>query len=120
MVQIGYADRKKIAEVIDFLIDHDNDCTVDELLSKFKIEFEDYRMICDLALPALRARSDASKYKQSSRAYKGMWLRLKKEREQLEQTLRMAKCYIDGFLDKNMNREVDAENGDGEDTAGND
>ena len=55
MQLLGLKDQRDIVEVIDYLVEiHQKSDTVEEVMAKFALTPEEYRMCCNLAMPALR------------------------------------------------------------------
>ena len=53
MQLLGLKDQKDIAEVIDYLVEiHQKSDTVEDVMEKFGLTPEEYRMCCNLAMPA--------------------------------------------------------------------
>lgn len=55
MQLLGLKDQRDIAAVIDYLVEiHQKSDTVEDVMEKFALTPEEYRMCCNLAMPALR------------------------------------------------------------------
>jgi hypothetical protein len=63
MQLLGLKDRRDIVAVIEYLVEiHQKDNTVEDVMDKFCLTPEEYRMCCDLAMPALRQGNMKSRF----------------------------------------------------------
>lgn len=70
---LGLTDQKRIAEVIDYLVEiHQKDNTVEDVMERFGLSPEEYRMCCNLAMPALRQGNIKGRFTAVSRVNKAM------------------------------------------------
>lgn len=73
MQLLGLTDQKRIAEVIDYLVEiHQKDNTVEDVMERFGLSPEEYRMCCNLAMPALRQGNIKGRFTAVSRVNKAM------------------------------------------------
>ena len=73
MQLLGLVDQKRIAEVIDYLVEiHQKDNTVEDVMERFGLSPEEYRMCCNLAMPALRQGNIKGRFTAVSRINKAM------------------------------------------------
>jgi hypothetical protein len=73
MQLLGLTDQKRIAEVIDYLVEiHQKDNTVEDVMERFGLSPEEYRMCCNLAMPALRQGNIKGRFTAVSRMNKAM------------------------------------------------
>jgi hypothetical protein len=73
MQLLGLVDQKRIAEVIDYLVEiHQKDNTVEDVMERFGLSPEEYRMCCNLAMPALRQGNIKGRFTAVSRMNKAM------------------------------------------------
>lgn len=73
MQLLGLKDQKDIAEVIDYLVEiHQKSDTVEDVMEKFGLTPEEYRMCCNLAMPALRQGNIKGRFTAISRMNKAM------------------------------------------------
>ena len=73
MPLLGLVDQKRIAEVIDYLVEiHQKDNTVEDVMERFGLSPEEYRMCCNLAMPALRQGNIKGRFTAVSRMNKAM------------------------------------------------
>lgn len=73
MQLLGLVDQKRIAEVIDYLVEiHQKDNTVEDVMERFGLSPEEYRMCCNLAMPALRHGNIKGRFTAVSRINKAM------------------------------------------------
>ena len=73
MQLLGLTDQRRIAEVIDYLVEiHQKDKTVEDVMERFGLSPEEYRMCCNLAMPALRQGNIKGRFTAVSRVNKAM------------------------------------------------
>ena len=73
MQLLGLTDQRRIAEVIDYLVEiHQKDNTVEDVMERFGLSPEEYRMCCNLAMPALRQGNIKGRFTAVSRVNKAM------------------------------------------------
>ena len=73
MQLLGLTDQRRIAEVIDYLVEiHQKDNTVEDVMERFGLSPEEYRMCCNLAMPALRQGNIKGRFTAVSRINKAM------------------------------------------------
>ncbi len=73
MVLLNLTDQRRIAEVIEYLVEiHQKDNTVEDVMDRFCLTPEEYRMCCNLAMPALRQGNMKGRFTAVSRANKAM------------------------------------------------
>ena len=78
MVLLNLTDQRRIAEVIEYLVEiHQKDNTVEDVMDRFCLTPEEYRMCCNLAMPALRQGNMKGRFTAVSRANKAMRLDIK-------------------------------------------
>lgn len=78
-MNIELKDRKKIVEVLEYLLEHESDTTVEKLMKDCGISFEEYRMVSDLAMPCERLKSELSSAVHRANYYKGLCYKLMRE-----------------------------------------
>lgn len=70
---MGLKDRRDIVAVIDYLVEiHQKNDTVEDVMEKFGLSPEEYRMCCDLAMPALRQGNIKGRFTAVSRINKAI------------------------------------------------
>lgn len=73
MQLLGLKDQKEIAAVIDYLVEiHQKSDTVEDVMEKFGLTPEEYRMCCNLAMPALRQGNVKGRFTAVRRMNKAM------------------------------------------------
>lgn len=73
MQLLGLKDRRDIVAVIEYLVEiHQKDNTVEDVMDRFCLTPEEYRMCCDLAMPALRQGNMKGRFTAVSRINKAM------------------------------------------------
>ena len=73
MQLLGLKDRRDIVAVIDYLVEiHQKNDTVEDVMEKFGLSPEEYRMCCDLAMPALRQGNLKGRFTAVSRINKAI------------------------------------------------
>jgi len=83
VIDIDIKDRKRIVKAIEYLIEHGDNRTVGDMLKQCGITFEEYRAICDIAMPAIRQHADVIIHKHRAAFYKGRYNRKLKAAEEL-------------------------------------
>lgn len=71
MIDIDKKDRQRIVNGIEYLVAHGDNGTVEKMMKVCDITFAEYRVICDLAMPAIREHSDVFTNKYRAGYYKG-------------------------------------------------
>lgn len=70
---LGLKDQRDIVAVIDYLVEiHQKSDTVEDVMAKFGLTPEEYRMCCNLAMPALRQGNMKGRFTAVSRTNKAM------------------------------------------------
>lgn len=73
MVLLNLKDQQDIVRVIEYLVEiHQKDNTVEDVMEKFGLSPEEYRMCCNLAMPALRQGNVKGRFTAVSRANKAI------------------------------------------------
>ena len=73
MQLLGLKDQRDIVAVIDYLVEiHQKNDTVEDVMEKFGLTPEEYRMCCNLAMPALRQGNVKGRFTAISRTNKAM------------------------------------------------
>ena len=73
MVLLNLKDQQDIVRVIEYLVEiHQKDNTVEDVMEKFGLSPEEYRMCCNLAMPALRQGNMKGRFTAVSRANKAI------------------------------------------------
>jgi hypothetical protein len=83
MIDISNHDRKRIVRAIEYLVEHGDNRTVEMLCDECGVTFGEYRVICDIAMPAIRQHADVIIHKHRAAFYKGRYNRKLKEAEML-------------------------------------
>ena len=83
MIEINRKDRQRIVRAIEYLVEHGDNKTVDDMLKQCGITFEEYRAICDIAMPTIRQHADVIIHKHRAAFYKGRYHRKLKAAEEL-------------------------------------
>lgn len=118
MLNINRADVEQMAKIIDYILDNGDKVSVEQLMADCGMTFEEYRMMCALAMPAIRKQNEYKGARVRAMYYKTAYGKEKAEREKLDEMLMMAK----GWLDRRF-RTVEKEvvlDGYGDDFEGND
>jgi hypothetical protein len=73
MQLLGLKDQRDIVAVIDYLVEiHQKDNTVEAVMERFGLSPDEYRMCCNLAMPALRQGNIKGRFTAVSRMNKAM------------------------------------------------
>lgn len=73
MQLLGLNDRRRIVAVVEYLVEiNQTNDTVGDVMEKFALTPEEYRMCCDLAMPALRMGNMKGRFTAVSRINKAM------------------------------------------------
>ncbi len=83
MIEINRNDRQRIVRAIEYLVEHGDNKTINDMLKQCGITFEEYRAICDIAMPTIRQHADVIIHKHRAAFYKGRYNRKLKEAEML-------------------------------------
>jgi len=83
MIEIDRKDRQRIVRAIEYMVEHGDNKTVGDMLKQCGITFEEYRAICDIAMPAIRQHADVIIHKHRAAFYKRRYHRKLKEAEEL-------------------------------------
>ena len=75
MIDIDIKDRQRIVRVIEYLVEHGDNRTVERLCKECGVTFQEYRVICDIAMPAIRQHADVIIHKHRAAFYKGRYHR---------------------------------------------
>lgn len=73
MIDISIVARKRIVNAIDCLLEFADRKSVSEMCHDCGLTFDEYRAVCDIAMPALRQKSDTLNVKFRFNTYKGIW-----------------------------------------------
>lgn len=119
MLNVNRADVEQMAKIIDYILDNGDRVSVEQLMADCGLTFEEYRLMCTLAMPAIRKQNEYKGARVRAMYYKTAYGKEKAEREKLDDMLMTAK----GWLDRRFMNKVEKEvvlNGYGDDTEGND
>ena len=83
MIDISSRDRKRIVYTIEYLIAHGDSVTVNQMLKDCRITAKEYRVICDIAMPALRQHAERYVDRHRAAFYKGRYNRKLKAADEL-------------------------------------
>ena len=126
MLNINRADVEQLVEIMEYLLEKEGTVSVEKLMKDNGITFEEYRLVSALTMPAIRRKNELGSVKARCASYKGLYMREKAEHEKMEEVMRIAKDYLDRKLAtkpqaviKTAEQEA-AENGNSDDTSGND
>ena len=73
MVLINLKDQRDIVKVVEYLIEtHQKNNTVDDVMTRFGLDLDRYRMCCNLAMPALAQGNIKGRFTAVSRINKTM------------------------------------------------
>ena len=73
MVLLNLKDQQDIVRVIEYLVEiHQKDNTVGDVMERFGLSPEEYRMCCNLAMPALRQGNMKGRFTAVSRVNRAM------------------------------------------------
>jgi len=75
MIDISSKDRKRIVYAIEYLIAHGDTVTVNQMLKDCRITAKEYRVISDIAMPALRQHAERYTDRHRAAFYKGRYNR---------------------------------------------
>lgn len=70
MQLLGLKDQREIVEVIRYLVEiYQKNDTVEDVMEKFRLSAEEYRMCCNLAVPALAVQNVKGRYRAVRKIY---------------------------------------------------
>ena len=125
MVKLTREQVKELVDAIEYMLAHEGTVSVATLMKDLEIEdFDDYRNLSALSMPAIRKKNEMMAFKVSAAQYKGLYNKERQERMVTDEMLRLAYDYLDRrFKSKRpivKTVEEDAENGEDNDSARND
>lgn len=94
MVKLTKEDAKELVEFMEYLMDNESSITVEKLMKKYDISFEEYRLLCDLTMPAIRRKNELSNMKARATYYKTARNKYRDKLEKVEDALGMAHQYL--------------------------
>ena len=71
MIEINAKDRDKLVNAMEYLLNNSDRTTVAKMMKECGLNFEEYRLVCDLCMPAIRQQNAYRAAKQSLNYYKG-------------------------------------------------
>ena len=71
MIEISGQDRKKLIDAMEYLLNNSDRTTVAKMMKDCNLNFDEYRLVCDLCMPAIRQQSMFRSAKQSLNYYRG-------------------------------------------------
>ena len=87
MLKISQNDIKRLVQIEEYLVQHDNAKTIQAMMTECKIDFQTYRQISAIAAPAIRQKNKLNSAKQSLGYYKGLYTTLKETFTELTEAL---------------------------------
>ena len=127
MVKLTREQAKDLVEKMEFFLDNEGTMTVSELMKKLDIEdFDDYRRLSELCMPAIRRKNDAVSYRVSAAQYKGLYHKERQDRVVIDEVLKAAMEYLERrFRNRKPviikpEEQEDVEDGEDNDPVGND
>ena len=116
MLNVNRADVEQMAKIIDYLLDNGDKVSVEQMMADCGLTFEEYRLMCALAMPAIRKQNEYKGARVRAMYYKTAYGKEKAEREKLDEMLMMAKGWLDRRF-RTVEKEV-VQNGYGYDPDG--
>ncbi len=98
MLSINRVEVKHIVKVMEYILAHETDVSVDTLMNACKIDFDEYRLISELSMPAIRRKNELASMKAQMCYYKNEYLREKKNREKMDRDLRKVRECLDNYF----------------------
>ena len=100
MIVMDLTAQKKAVEVIEYILAKQGGatCTVEQIMAKFGITFEEYRVCMNLAMPAIRQQSDKVSNARRASYYNGLAKAMKKRQEDAEGRLRALRAWLESYL----------------------
>lgn len=125
MVKLTREQVKELVDAIEYMLAHEGTVSVATLMKELAIEdFDDYRNLSALCMPAIRKKNEMMAYKVSAAQYKGLYNKERQDRVVTDEMLKVAYDYLDRrFKSKRpivKTKEEDAEDGEDNDPVGND
>lgn len=127
MVKLTREQTKDLVEKMEFFLDNEGTMTVSELMKKLDIEdFDDYRRLSELSMPAIRRKNDVVSYRTSAAQYKGLYHKERQDRVVTDEVLKAAMEYLERrFRNRKPviikpEEQEDVEDGEDNDPVGND
>lgn len=94
MVKLTKEDVKELVGFMEYLMDNESKIMIGQLMKKYDISFEEYRLLCDLAMPAIRRKNELSNMKARATYYKTARNKYRDKLEKVEDALGMAHQYF--------------------------
>lgn len=95
MLNVNRADVEQMVKIIEYILDNEDKVTIDKLMADCGLTFEEYRLMCALAMPAIRKKNEYKGAKVRAMYYKTAYNKEKAEREKLDDMLMTAKGWLD-------------------------
>lgn len=94
MIKLTKDDVKELVGFMEYLMDNESKIMVSELMKKFGITFDDYRLLCDLTMPAIRRKNELSNMKARCTYFKTARNKYRDKLEKVEDALGIAHQYF--------------------------
>lgn len=94
MLNVNRADVAQMVRIIEYILDNESRVSVDQLMHDCGLTFEEYRMMSDLAMPAIKRRNMYLTMKAQMSYYRSAYNKAVDEREKLDEVLRVAQDFL--------------------------
>ena len=94
MVKLTKEDVKELVEFMEYLMDNESKIMIGQLMKKYDISFDEYRLLCDLTMPAIRRKNELSNMKARATYFKTDRNKYRDKLEKVEDALGMAHQYF--------------------------
>lgn len=94
MVKLTKSDVKELVAFMEFFLDKESTIKIEDLMAKYGITFEEYRLLCDLSMPAIRRKNELANMKARATYYKTSRDKLKDKLDKIDDALGMAHQYL--------------------------
>lgn len=107
MLKISPNDIKRLVQIEEYLVQHDNAKTIQAMMTECKIDFQTYRQISAIAAPAIRQKNKYNSAKQSLGYYKGLYTTLKETFTEMTEALHaLGDERVDAILEQHKPEET--------------
>lgn len=94
MLNLTKEDAKRYKEMIYWLLENESKMTIDSMLKKFDLTFDEYRIVCDLAIPALASQNESRQMRAKATSIKMHYDKVKHQKKEAESILKEALNWI--------------------------
>lgn len=94
MIELTRQDVRELVEFMEFFIENESIITIDDLMKKYDITFDEYRILSALCMPAIRRNNERKNILANTNYYKGAKKKLEEKLKEAEKALILAQKYV--------------------------